>query len=93
MVATDDSVRFSSFADVFVTVKDINDNSPVFLNESYRYFVLYTIESLTGTLLCYRFVVGVNPPIGTIVGRVQATDADSGNFGQINYRLSVSSNR
>ena len=40
-----------------------------------------------------RSFVFENPRIGTVIGQVQAVDADSGTFGQIEYSLSAPSDR
>ncbi len=41
----------------------------------------------------YRFVVTENSAINTVIGQVQATDEDSGSFGQIEYRFYAPSDR
>lgn len=84
--------EFIAFLTVNVEVVDINDNSPVFDNDTYRYSEYNClVRTLALTLLhflyCYRFDVEENSASGTIIGQVQATDNDSGTFGQIIYTI------
>ncbi len=44
-------------------------------------------------ILFHSFVVSESLVIGKVVGQVQATDDDSGTFGQIEYRLYAPSDR
>ena len=61
----------SGSVEVWVTVQDANDNSPVFDNTTYEY------------------VVSENVPMGTVIGRVHATDVDAGLYGEILYSFST----
>lgn len=61
----------SSFAHVFVSVVDENDNAPVF-DERYTPTNITVVENIT---------------VGTVIARVVATDADSGEYGKVTYFL------
>ncbi|XP_063733010.1 protocadherin alpha-3-like [Eleginops maclovinus] len=60
----------SGTLNVSIIVLDINDNRPVFIQDTYQ------VE------------IYENVPVGTIVTRVNATDPDEGNNGEIEYSLS-----
>ncbi|XP_063733009.1 protocadherin alpha-8-like [Eleginops maclovinus] len=60
----------SGTLNVSIIVLDINDNRPVFIQDTYQ------VE------------IYENVPVGTIVTRVNATDPDEGNNGELEYSLS-----
>ncbi|EGT56591.1 hypothetical protein CAEBREN_32185 [Caenorhabditis brenneri] len=69
---------------LFVNVKDVNDNSPIFDSAEY-FFVLNTVSYMV--LTCIRIQKNLFQTNSTI-GKVHATDLDSGENGKIRYSLS-----
>lgn len=65
---------------LIVTVADSNDNRPEFVASS------GASPSGTGNVP-YEFTVVENLPVGSVVGRVQATDRDAGANGLVTYEI------
>uniref|UniRef100_A0A087YAM8 Cadherin-23 n=1 Tax=Poecilia formosa TaxID=48698 RepID=A0A087YAM8_POEFO len=76
--------RRTGTASVFVEVQDVNDNRPIFLQNSYETSVLETVPIRTSILQ------QSDPP--AIYIQVQATDADQGENGRVLYRIITGNN-
>ncbi|TGZ60509.1 hypothetical protein CRM22_008469 [Opisthorchis felineus] len=84
----------STTAVVTVTVDDVNDNRPQFVGRQLlpeSNLVNEIIPDRLKDLLAhfYSFTVVENSRNGTLVGRLQAVDADSGENGRLSYHLSM----
>lgn len=76
-------------------LQDVNDNAPVFLNQSYEFSVFEdspgrscvarTVEPVVAQSVCLLATECLSPPTGALVGNVEATDADRT---EINSRIS-----
>ncbi|NXX78676.1 CDHR2 protein, partial [Urocolius indicus] len=89
----------STSVNVTITVADINDNVPVFLQPSYEFSVFEDspgscVAGLLGPAVaqsrCSPATESPSPPAGSLVGEVEATDADKT---EINSRISFSLER
>uniref|UniRef100_A0A3Q2QWK0 Cadherin-23 n=1 Tax=Fundulus heteroclitus TaxID=8078 RepID=A0A3Q2QWK0_FUNHE len=83
--------RRTGTATVFVEVQDVNDNRPIFLQNSYETSVLESVprgtsilQVETQTALWTDSALGL---FGVFVEQVQATDADQGENGRVLYRI------
>ncbi|KAF5401714.1 hypothetical protein PHET_04950, partial [Paragonimus heterotremus] len=86
----------STTAVITVNVEDENDNQPQFVGQ--QPIPLTLLVGNGGTSLTdelkellvsfYSFTVAENSRNGTIIGRLKAVDADSGEHGRLTYRLS-----
>lgn len=93
--ALGDPVSWSSYNHGLHLLQDLNDNAPVFLNQSYEFSVFEDspgrshVARLVGPAVlrsqCPLATDYLSPPAGSFVGQVQATDADRT---EINYRIS-----
>ncbi|KAK4814057.1 hypothetical protein QYF61_006564 [Mycteria americana] len=87
--------QLSTSVNVTITVGDMNDNAPVFLNQSYEFSVFEDspgrscVARLVGPAVsrsqCPLATECLSPPAGSLVGEVEATDADRT---EINSRIS-----
>lgn len=77
------------FLQINVLVQDVNDNGPMFANETYKSVTIHPLllHYDFGYLIC-RFDVRENEPVDTTVGVVFAEDIDTGTFGEIVYSIS-----
>ncbi|KAF8568835.1 hypothetical protein P879_01813 [Paragonimus westermani] len=86
----------STTAVITVNVEDENDNQPQFVGRQPIPITLLVenggislTDELKGLLSSfYSFTVAENSRNGTVVGRLKAVDADSGEHGRLTYRLS-----
>uniref|UniRef100_S4RZN8 Cadherin domain-containing protein n=1 Tax=Petromyzon marinus TaxID=7757 RepID=S4RZN8_PETMA len=70
--------KLSKLLNLIISVVDINDNTPVFMNPA----------SIEGDVAVYEVSLRENGPAGTVVLNLLATDADSGPNGAITFTLS-----
>lgn len=63
--------RYTNYCTVWVNIRDINDNAPVFTHDR------------------YVGLVGEQSNLTTYITKVLATDEDSGDNGEVEYRLQV----
>ena len=78
------------FLQINVLVQDVNDNDPIFANETYKQVAIapHFHYALILTLVTCSFAVRENEAVGTIIGEVYAEDVDTGTFGEIVYSIS-----
>ncbi|NXT88328.1 CDHR2 protein, partial [Anhinga rufa] len=87
--------QLNTTVNVTITVGDMNDNAPMFLNKSYEFSVFEDspgrscVARLVGPAVsqsqCSLATECLSPPAGIVVGEVKATDADRT---EINSRIS-----
>ncbi|XP_061416081.1 protocadherin-1-like isoform X2 [Lethenteron reissneri] len=70
--------KLSKLLNLVISVVDVNDNTPVFMNPA----------SIEGDVAVYEVSLRENGPAGTVVLNLLATDADSGANGAITFTLS-----
>ncbi|KAF3842337.1 hypothetical protein F7725_024288 [Dissostichus mawsoni] len=79
--------RRTGTATVFVEVQDVNDNRPIFLQNSYETSILESVTQGTSILQVENTQTQLNTFSNKLHSAVQATDADQGENGRVLYRI------